>query len=109
MGQLSALGPFSSPAPVLPRLKSAPFPPLVFIAGDDEWIVSEAVKRAESAFKEAFPDGEVAPHTGERASLSAALEDVLSIPLFAPHRLVMFSGGDLFETPRAAGSEPSSA
>ncbi|HTS02056.1 MAG TPA: hypothetical protein VMN04_05985, partial [Thermoanaerobaculia bacterium] len=87
--------PFAEIAPLLSAARTAPLPPLLFVSGDDEWIVAEAVRRIGAAFREAFREGEVTSYEAAGGGAAEAVADASTIALFATNRLVTLEASDL--------------
>lgn len=97
--------PFSPLAPLLAAIRRAPLPAIVFVTGDDDWIVAEAVRRLVAAFGEAFPDGEVAEHEGTAEGVKEAVADAATVALFASNRLVLLDGTELLRPRKVTADE----
>ena len=80
--------PFAEIEPLLSAARTAPLPPLVFVTGDDDWIVAEAVRRIATAFREAFREGEVTSYESAGGGVAEAVADAATVALFATNRLV---------------------
>lgn len=88
--------PFAPLAPLLASARTAPLHPLLFLTGDDDWIVAEGVRRVAAAFREAFREGEVTAYEGTGEGVQEAVADAATIALFATNRLVVLEATDLF-------------
>lgn len=88
--------PFAEIAPLLSAVRTAPLPPLLFVSGDDDWIVAEAVRRVAAAFREGFREGEVTAHESAGGGVAEAVADAVTVALFAANRLVTLEATDLF-------------
>jgi len=97
--------PFAPLAPVLAALRQAPLPSVLFVSGDDEWIVGEAVRRGVVAFRDAFREGEVASYDGAGESVKEAVADVATIALFATNRLATLDVTDVLRTKKLSADE----
>ena len=97
--------PFAPLQPLLEAMRRAPLPPLLFVTGDDDWIVAEAVRRLGDAFRKAFPEGEVTLHEGTAEGLTEAVADAATVALFASNRLVLLEGTELLRTRRPSAEE----
>lgn len=94
--------PFAALAPLLAAARSAPLPPVLFVSGDDDWMVLEAAKRVRAAFTEAFREGEVSePGT----DVKEAIADAATVALFSTNRLVVLDGTDLFRARKVTAEE----
>lgn len=98
MRDRSKADPFAALEPLLEAVRRRPLPPVLFVGGDDDWIVAEAVHRLRAAFLEAFPEGEVAEHEGTAEGLGQAVADAATVALFASNRLVLLEGTELLRT-----------
>src|SRR5258706_11999803 len=90
--------PFAPLKPLLAAVAAEPLRPVLFVLGDDGWIVGEAVKRLTAAFQKAFAEGEVAIYEGGEAAVREAVADASTLPLFASHRLVVLDANELLKT-----------
>lgn len=101
------LDPFFPLAPLLAALKRPPLAPVLFIQGDDEWIVGEASRRVSLAFRETFPESEISSYEGTWDGVREAVADAATIALFATNRLVILSTGELLQKkkPKAGGKK----
>jgi DNA polymerase III delta subunit len=97
--------PFEGLAPLLAALREAPLPPVLFVHGDDEWIVGEAARRVAVAFGEAFPQAEVTSYEATGDGVREAVADAATIALFATNRLVVLAAGDLFRARKLTAEE----
>lgn len=96
MGAVKRPEPFAEIAPLVSAVRTAPLPPLLFVSGDDDWILSEAVRRIAAAFREGFPEGEVTSYEAAGGGAAEAVADAATIALFATNRLVTLEATDLF-------------
>jgi DNA polymerase III delta subunit len=87
--------PFAEIAPLVSAVKAAPLAPVLFVSGDDEWIVAEAVRRVASAFREAFREGEVSSYEAPGGGAAEAVADAATVALFATNRLVTLDASEL--------------
>jgi DNA polymerase III delta subunit len=87
--------PFAEIAPLLAAARTAPLPPLIFVTGDDDWIVAEAVRRIAAAFREGFVEGEVSSYEAAGGGVAEAVADAATVALFATNRLVTLEASDL--------------
>ncbi len=101
----STLDPFSPLEPLLAAVRRSPLPPFLFISGDDDWIVAEAVRRLASAFREAFAEGEVAAYEGTSEGVKEAVADSATVALFATNRLVLLEATELLRTRKLTADE----
>ena len=97
--------PFTPLAPVLAALRQAPLPSVLFVSGDDEWIVGEAVRRGAAAFRDAFREGEVASYDGSGDSVKEAVADVATLALFATNRLATLDVTEVLRTKKLTADE----
>lgn len=97
--------PFSSLTPLLAAIRRSPLPPVLFVAGDDDWIVSEAVRRLTAAFREAFVEGEVASYDGTAEGVSEAVADAATVALFATNRLVVLDATEILRARNLTAEE----
>jgi DNA polymerase III delta subunit len=88
--------PFAPLAPLLMAVKTAPLHPLLFLSGDDDWIVAEGARRVAAAFREAFREGEVSAYEATGEGVKEAVADAATVALFATNRLVVLEATDLF-------------
>lgn len=105
MSSRSRSDPFAPLAPLLAAIRRAPLPALVFVTGDDDWIVAEAVRRLVTGFGEAFPGGEVAEHEGTAEGVKEAVADAATVALFASNRLVLLDGTELLRPRKVTADE----
>lgn len=105
MSDRSKADPFAPLEPLLQAVRRMPLPPVLFVSGDDDWIVAEAVRRLRSAFREAFPSGEVTEHEGSAEGLREAVADAVTVALFATNRLVVLDGTELLATRKPSAEE----
>jgi DNA polymerase III delta subunit len=87
--------PFAEIAPLLQAARTAPLPPLLLVTGDDDWIVTEAVRRIAAAFREGFVEGEVTSYEAAGGGVAEAVADAATVALFATNRLVTLEASDL--------------
>src|SRR6185503_15159588 len=80
-------------------------PPVLFVSGDDDWIVAEAVKRASAAFSAAFREGEVSSYAAPGANVKEAVADAATVALFSTNRLVVLEGTDLLRSGKVTADE----
>ena len=97
--------PFGALSPVLAALGQAPLPPALFVSGDDDWIVAEAVRRAAARFMAAFREGEVASYDGTGDSVKEALADAATVALFSTNRLVTLDATDVLRKGKLSAEE----
>ena len=88
--------PFAPLAPLLASARTAPLHPLLFLTGDDDWIVAEGARRVAAAFREAFREGEVTVYEATGEGVKEAVADAATIALFATNRLVVLEATELF-------------
>ncbi|HEX2798609.1 MAG TPA: hypothetical protein VHQ44_02955, partial [Thermoanaerobaculia bacterium] len=88
--------PFAPLAPLLASARTAPLHPLLFLTGDDDWIVAEGARRVAAAFREAFREGEVTAYEATGEGVKEAVADAATIALFATNRLVILEATELF-------------
>src|SRR5512143_569900 len=88
--------PFAPLASLLSSARTAPLHPLLFLTGDDEWIVAEGVRRVAAAFREAFAEGEVTAYEATGEGVKEAVADAATIALFSTNRLVVLEATELF-------------
>ena len=105
MGSLSRSDPFAPLAPLLAAIRRSPLPPVLFVAGDDDWIVGEAVRRLAAAFSAAFPEGEVAEHEGTSDGVKEAVADAATVALFSTNRLVLLDATDVLRARKLTADE----
>ncbi len=87
--------PFSEIAPLVSAVGAAPLPPVLYVEGDDDWIVAEAVRRVAAAFREAFREGEVSAYEAPGGGAAEAVADAATVALFSTNRLVTLDATDL--------------
>jgi len=97
--------PFAALSSVLAALSQAPLPPAIFLSGDDDWIVAEAVRRAVAGFSASFPEGEVATYDGSGDSVKEALADAATVALFSTNRLVTLDATDVLRKGKLTAEE----
>lgn len=97
--------PFAPLAKVLGALGRAPFPPVLLVLGDDDWVVHEAARRCTAAFRAAFPEGEVSEYDAAGGGTKEAVADAATVALFATNRLVLLDGTDLFRARKLTAEE----
>lgn len=97
--------PFAPLVKVLDGLRRAPFPPVLLVLGDDDWIVHEACRRATAAYRAGFPDGEVSEYDAAGGGTKEAVADAATVALFATNRLVLLDGSELFRSRRLSAEE----
>jgi DNA polymerase III delta subunit len=90
------LDPFAPLAPLLAAAKTTPLHPLLFLSGDDDWIVAEGARRVAAAFREAFREGEVTAYEAMGEGVREAVADAATVALFATNRLVVLEATELF-------------
>src|SRR5512141_390088 len=95
MGAAQRPEPFVEIAPLLSAARTAPLPPLFCVAGDDDWIVAEAVRRIGAAFRDAFREGEVTSYEAAGGGVAEAVADAATVALFSTNRLVTLEATDL--------------
>jgi DNA polymerase III delta subunit len=95
MGRVKRPDPFAEIVPLLQAARTAPLPPLLFVSGDDDWIVTEAVRRVAAAFREGFREGEVTAYEAAGGGVAEAVADAATVALFATNRLVTLEATDL--------------
>jgi len=88
--------PFAPLAPLLAAAKTTPLHPLLFLSGDDDWIVAEGARRVAAAFREAFREGEVSAYEATGEGVKEAVADAVTVALFATNRLVVLEATELF-------------
>ena len=88
--------PFAALAPLLASARTAPLHPVLFLSGDDEWIVAEGARRVTAAFQAAFPEGEVSTYEATGEGVKEAVADAVTVALFSTNRLVVLEATDLF-------------
>jgi DNA polymerase III delta subunit len=88
--------PFAPLAPLLASARTTPLHPLLFLTGDDDWIVAEGARRVAAAFREAFREGEVTAYEATGDGVKEAVADAATIALFATNRLVVLEATELF-------------
>ncbi len=105
MSSRSRSDPFAALSPLLAAVRRSPLPPLLFVAGDDDGIVSEAVRRLTAAFREAFVEGEVASYDGSAGGVSEAVADAATVALFATNRLVVLDATEILRARNLTAEE----
>ena len=90
--------PFAPLAPLLASARTTPLHPLLFLTGDDDWIVAEGARRVAAAFREAFREGEVTAYEATGEGVKEAVADAATIALFATNRLVVLEATELFRS-----------
>jgi len=105
VGSLPRSDPFSPLAPLLAILRRSPLPPVLFLSGDDDWIVAEAVRRLTAAFRAAFAEGEIAEHEGTSDGVREAVADAATVPLFSTNRLVLLDATDVLRARKLSAEE----
>jgi DNA polymerase III delta subunit len=88
--------PFAPLAPLLASVRATPLHPILFLSGDDDWIVAEGARRIAAAFREAFREGEVSTYEATGEGVKEALADAATVALFATNRLVVLEATELF-------------
>lgn len=96
---------FAPLLPLLAAIRRSPLPPVLFVSGDDDWIVSDAVRRLSAAFREAFPEGEVAAYEGTSEGVKEAVADSATVALFATNRLVLLEATELLRIRKVTADE----
>ena len=88
--------PFAPLAPLLASARTAPLHPVIFLTGDDDWIVAEGARRVapRSGRPSARERSRVYEATGE--GVKEAVADAATIALFATNRLVVLEATELF-------------
>ncbi|MEO6323847.1 MAG: hypothetical protein ABIT01_17530 [Thermoanaerobaculia bacterium] len=97
--------PFAPLKPLLDALASAPFAPVLFISGDDDWIVADAVRRASALFRSTHVDSELSEYDGTGRSVSEAIGDAATVALFCTHRLVTLDVTELLRARKLTAEE----
>ena len=105
MDSRSKSDPFAPIAPLLEAVRRTPLPPVLFVSGDDDWIVAEAVRRLGAAFGETFAEGEVASYDGTSEGVKDAVADAATVALFATNRLVLLDGTEILRTRKLTADE----
>lgn len=98
-------GPFAPLDPLVATLQRSPMPAVLFIEGDDEWIVAEAARRLAIAFRETWVEGEVNEYEAHGNGVQEACADASTIALFATNRLVSLDATELFRGKRLTAEE----
>jgi DNA polymerase III delta subunit len=88
--------PFAPLAPLLASARTTPLHPILFLSGDDEWIVAEGARRVTAAFQEAFREGEVSTYEATGEGVKEAVADAATVALFSTNRLVVLEATELF-------------
>ncbi len=88
--------PFAPLAPLLASARTSPLHPVLFLSGDDDWIVAEGARRVTAAFREAFREGEVSTYEATGEGVKEAVADAATVALFATNRLVVLEATELF-------------
>ena len=88
--------PFAPLAPLLASVRTTPLHPILFLSGDDDWIVAEGARRVAQEFRNAFREGEVTAYEATGEGVKEALADVVTVALFATNRLVVLEATELF-------------
>jgi DNA polymerase III delta subunit len=88
--------PFAALAPLVSSARSTPLHPVLFLSGDDDWIVAEGARRIVAAFREAFREGEVSTYEATFEGVKEAVADAATVALFATNRLVVLEATELF-------------
>ena len=97
--------PFAPLAPLLAVVRRSPLPPVLFVSGDDDWIVGEAVRRLTAAFLAAFAEGELAEHEGTSDGVREAVADAATVPLFSTNRLVLLDATEALRARKLSAEE----
>ncbi|HQR68418.1 MAG TPA: hypothetical protein PLB02_13595, partial [Thermoanaerobaculia bacterium] len=105
MALSSKSDPFAPVAPLLEVVRRSPLPPVLFVSGDDDWIVGEAVRRLAAAFGAAFPEGELAEHEGSPDGMKEAVADAATVPLFSTNLLVVLDATEVLLTRKLTADE----
>ena len=88
--------PFAALAPLLASARTTPLHPVLFLSGDDDWIVAEGARRVTAAFQGAFREGEVSTYEATGEGVKEAVADAATVALFSTNRLVVLEATDLF-------------
>jgi len=88
--------PFAPLAPLLASARTTPLHPILFLSGDDDWIVAEGARRVTAAFQEAFREGEVSTYEATGEGVKEAVADAATVALFSTNRLVVLEATELF-------------
>jgi DNA polymerase III delta subunit len=88
--------PFAPLAPLLASVRTTPLHPVLFLSGDDDWIVAEGARRVTAAFCEAFREGEVSTYEATGEGVKEAVADAATVALFSTNRLVVLEATELF-------------
>jgi DNA polymerase III delta subunit len=88
--------PFAPLAPLLASARTTPLHPILFLSGDDDWIVAEGARRVMAAFQEAFREGEVSTYEATGEGVREAVADAATVALFSTNRLVVLEATELF-------------
>jgi DNA polymerase III delta subunit len=97
--------PFAALKPLQDALASAPFAPVLFVSGDDDWIVADAVRRVTALFRTTHSDSELSEYDGTGRSVSEALGDAATVALFSTHRLVTLDITELLRARKLTAEE----
>lgn len=97
--------PFAALGPLTSALERPPFAPVLFVSGDDDWIVAEARRRIVADFRQAHPDAEVSEYDAALGGVSDAVADAATIALFTAHRLVTLEADELLRGRRLSADE----
>jgi DNA polymerase-3 subunit delta len=83
----------------LRRSDREPLRPIYVVSGDDVYLIRESIHAVSRAvFPEHGGETPSSTHAGSLASLADVLDDVSTVPFFAPRRLVAVEGADTFVT-----------
>ncbi|HEX7528602.1 MAG TPA: hypothetical protein VF425_05795, partial [Thermoanaerobaculia bacterium] len=93
---LSRPDPFAPLVPLLASARTTPLHPVLFLSGDDDWIVAEGARRVTAAFREAFREGEVSTYEATGEGVKEAVADAATVALFSTNRLVVLEATELF-------------
>ncbi len=99
------LDPFAPLAPLAAALSTPPLPPVVALFGDDDWIVSEAVRRLTAAFRAAFPESETSTYDATGGGVTEAVADAATVALFSTNRLVALDATELLHARKLTADE----
>ncbi len=80
-------------------------PPVLFVEGDDDWILAEATRRVAEAFRAACPEGEVNEYAAHGTGVQEACADASTVALFATNRLVVLDATELFRGKRVTADD----
>lgn len=78
---------------------------MIFVSGDDDWVVAEARRRLVAAFSKSIPDNEIAEYDGTGSSVKEAVSDAATIGLFVAHRFVTLDVTDLLRSKKLTAEE----